>query len=89
MWLLTKISPNRLGTYAYVNPVIAVFLGWVLVGEPLTAQTLVAAAVIIGAVFLITTAQSNSSIDEKPSVRQVVGTRLKMLKSVASSIIGG
>jgi hypothetical protein len=41
-------------TYAYVNPVVAVFLGWLILSEPLTPRTLVAAAVIVGAVALIT-----------------------------------
>lgn len=54
-WLLRVSTPARVATYAYVNPVIAVFLGWSLGNEPLTAQTLVAAACIIGAVAVITT----------------------------------
>jgi drug/metabolite transporter (DMT)-like permease len=87
MWLLTKISPNRLGTYAYVNPVIAVFLGWVLVGEPLTAQTLVAAAVIIGAVFLITTARPKDTVEaSQPTRIRAFGSALK---SYALRVVGG
>jgi len=42
-------------TYAYVNPVVAVFLGWLIAGEPLTRRMLLAAAVIISSVILITT----------------------------------
>ncbi len=57
MWLLANVSADRVATYAYVNPVIAVFLGWALAGESLTPQTLVAAAIIITAVALITTAR--------------------------------
>jgi drug/metabolite transporter (DMT)-like permease len=53
-WLLKETTPARASTYAYVNPVVAVFLGWALGGEVLTPRTLVAAAVIIGAVILIT-----------------------------------
>ena len=41
-------------TYAYVNPVIAVFLGWLIAGESFTAQMLVGAGVIVGSVVLIT-----------------------------------
>ncbi len=48
---------SRVATYAYVNPVIAVFLGWALASEPLTLQTLIAAAVIISAVAIIITYQ--------------------------------
>jgi drug/metabolite transporter (DMT)-like permease len=42
------------GTYAYVNPIVAVFLGWLILGEPLTGRTLAAAAIIISGVVLIT-----------------------------------
>jgi drug/metabolite transporter (DMT)-like permease len=49
---------SRVATYAYVNPVIAIFLGWSLAGEALTLRMLVPAAVIILAVVLIITGQS-------------------------------
>ena len=54
-WLLNNVAPARAATYAYVNPVVAVLLGWLVAGEPLTRQMLIAAAVIIGSVILITT----------------------------------
>ena len=54
VWLLTVTTPARVATYAFVNPVVAVFLGWLLAGEALSARTLIAAAIIIGAVVLIT-----------------------------------
>ncbi|HEV8631542.1 MAG TPA: drug/metabolite exporter YedA [Thermoanaerobaculia bacterium] len=54
-WLLRVSTPPLVATYAYVNPVVAVLLGWAFAGEPVTARTLVAAAVIVGAVMLITT----------------------------------
>lgn len=53
-WLLKATTAARASTYAFVNPVVAVFLGWALAGEPLTARTLLAAAAIVGAVALIT-----------------------------------
>jgi drug/metabolite transporter (DMT)-like permease len=54
-WLLRVSTPARVSTYAYVNPVVAVLLGWAVAGEMLTVQMLVAAVVIICAVVLITT----------------------------------
>jgi drug/metabolite transporter (DMT)-like permease len=57
IWLLDKVSPAHLGTYAYVNPVVAVILGWGVAGERLSARTGVAAAIVICAVALITTAR--------------------------------
>ncbi|MGI4820543.1 MAG: EamA family transporter [Janthinobacterium lividum] len=56
-WLLKHAPPARVATYAYVNPVVAVLLGWALAGESLTKQMLVGAAVIVGSVVLITTQQ--------------------------------
>ncbi len=54
-WLLRSTPLAVASTYAYVNPVVAVFLGWALAGESLTMQTLVATAVIVTAVVFITT----------------------------------
>jgi drug/metabolite transporter (DMT)-like permease len=58
IWLLDKVSPARLGTYAYVNPIVAVLLGWAIAGERLSVRTGVAAAIVICAVAIITTARS-------------------------------
>lgn len=55
VWLLEHTEPQKVVTYAYVNPVVAVFLGWALNNEPLTGTILLAAVVIIGAVVLILT----------------------------------
>jgi drug/metabolite transporter (DMT)-like permease len=57
VWLLRASTPARVSTYAYVNPVVAVFLGWALAAEPLTLRTLIAAAVIVSGVVLITLAR--------------------------------
>jgi drug/metabolite transporter (DMT)-like permease len=54
-WLLRNVSPARAATYAYVNPVVAVLLGWLLAGEPITFRMLIAAAIIVCSVILITT----------------------------------
>jgi drug/metabolite transporter (DMT)-like permease len=54
IWLLRVTTPARVSTYAYVNPVVAMLLGWALAGEALAPRTLLAAAVIITAVGLIT-----------------------------------
>lgn len=54
-WLLRNVSPASAATYAYVNPVVAVLLGWLLANEPLTLRMVVAAAIITGSVILITT----------------------------------
>ncbi len=60
-WLLTAAPLPRVSTYAYVNPVVAVILGWLILGEPLTLRTGVAAVVIVIAVMLIVSARSRAS----------------------------
>jgi drug/metabolite transporter (DMT)-like permease len=56
IWLLRVSTPARVSTYAYVNPVVAVFLGWALAGEALTPRVVAAAAIIVSGVALITLA---------------------------------
>jgi drug/metabolite transporter (DMT)-like permease len=53
IWLLGVTSIAKVGTYAYVNPVVAVLLGWVVLGEPVTLRTVAAAAVILLGVALV------------------------------------
>ena len=52
-YALRHASPTIVGTYAYVNPVIAVLLGWLILSEPVTGRTFVAMALIVGAVVWI------------------------------------
>ena len=54
-WLLSNVTPARAATYAYVNPVVAVLLGWLFASERITLRLIVAAAIIVGSVVLITT----------------------------------
>ena len=57
-WILRVSTPAKVSTYAYVNPVIAVILGWTLADEALSMRTVVATAVIVAAVAFITTARA-------------------------------
>lgn len=54
IWLLRVSTPARVSTYAYVNPVVAVLLGWAIAGEELSARMGIAAVIIIAGVALIT-----------------------------------
>ena len=56
VWLLRAAPPVLVSTYAYVNPLVAVFLGWAVAGEPITRGTLIAAGVILAGVALISSA---------------------------------
>jgi drug/metabolite transporter (DMT)-like permease len=54
IWLLKAVGAAKASTYAFVNPLVAVFLGWALAGEALTVQTILATLVIVAAVVMIT-----------------------------------
>lgn len=60
-WLLHNAPVSLFSTYAYVNPVVAVFLGWLLADEVLNARIAVASAIIIGSVILINYARQISA----------------------------
>jgi drug/metabolite transporter (DMT)-like permease len=55
VWLLHHESPTRVGTYAYVNPVVAVLVGYFLGGEALGARTILGALFVLVSVAMITT----------------------------------
>ncbi len=66
IWLLRHCEPAKVATYAYVNPIVAVLLGTLFAGETVTMRTLIAAALIIGSVALVITAQQLRSRAEPP-----------------------
>jgi len=53
VWLLSVKPPSLVGTYAYVNPVVAVFLGWLIANEQITRQQIVALVIILLGVLLV------------------------------------
>lgn len=61
VWLMNHASPTLVSTYAYVNPVVAVFLGWLILHEAVNRWTLIAAAIIVTGVALITVGKSVKS----------------------------
>lgn len=58
VWLLQTVQPARVATYTYINPIVAVALGWLILSEPITPLMLVAMVVIVLAVILITMQRS-------------------------------
>ena len=57
VWLLRHVPTTKVTTYAYVNPVVAVILGWAIIGEPVDRFMFAGAAIIVPAVALVTTAE--------------------------------
>jgi len=54
-YLLKMVSPEKVTTSAYVNPIIAIILGWYILDEAITLQTIIAAIVLLTGVYFITT----------------------------------
>lgn len=71
-WLLQRASLAAVSTYAFVNPIVAIALGWALGGEPLTARVFAAAAFVIAGVVLILT--GSRALGAGPSVRTLPRT---------------
>ncbi|HEY3859282.1 MAG TPA: EamA family transporter [Gammaproteobacteria bacterium] len=55
IWLVRKVTPDKLSTIAYVNPLVAVILGWVVLGETLNGWQVAGMFVLLGGVVLINT----------------------------------
>ncbi len=70
VWLLRVSTAARVSTYAYVNPVVAVLLGWLIAGEALTPRMGAAAAVIVAGVVLITLRRPARRIAAEPQPEQ-------------------
>jgi drug/metabolite transporter (DMT)-like permease len=65
-WLLANVPVSTVGTYAYVNPIVAVALGAIFRAEPITPRTLVAAAIIIGAVVAMVSGRPREAEEPGP-----------------------
>jgi drug/metabolite transporter (DMT)-like permease len=58
VWLLKNAPISKVATYAYVNPVVALFLGWLILSEEITRSSLIGAAVIVASVAFVVTRES-------------------------------
>lgn len=61
-WLLDHTSPTRVGTYASINPIVAIFLGWAMGGEAVTTRTLAAGAIVVLGVVLTLRARARAPV---------------------------
>ena len=70
IWLLNHVPTSKVSTYAYVNPVVAVFLGWLVLHERVDAYILAGSAVVVASVALVTSAQvtARAIMEEMPAV---------------------
>jgi drug/metabolite transporter (DMT)-like permease len=68
VYILRHSTATRVATYAFVNPVVALFLGWFLGAEPLSARTMLASAIILGAVLLVIKAPHKDAMQADEAV---------------------
>jgi drug/metabolite transporter (DMT)-like permease len=71
IWLLKHVSTQKVATYAYVNPIVAVSLGWLVLHERLDGYIFAGSVVIIAAVALVTTARVHSRETSEESVAEL------------------
>jgi len=67
IWLLGHVPTSKVSTYAYVNPVVAVFLGWLILHEPVDRYIVAGSAIVIASVILVTSAQ----VTKKPAAEEM------------------
>jgi drug/metabolite transporter (DMT)-like permease len=73
IWLLGHAPTSKVSTYAYVNPVVAVFLGWLVLHERVDGYILAGSAVVVASVILVTSAEvSGKNAVEKISAVETV-----------------
>lgn len=70
VWLMKHSTPARVSTYAYVNPIVAVFLGWLILHEPVTPRTMAASVVIVTAVIIITVQKTKMPVSAPPAQKR-------------------
>jgi len=63
VWLIHHESPTKVGTHAYVNPVVAVVLGYLLLGEPIGPRTILGTVFVLVSVVVITTTPKKTIVD--------------------------
>lgn len=84
-WLLKNAEPAMVATYAYVNPIVAVFLGWLIAGESFSTQMLIGAGVIVGSVVLITSHDKNDKNSKAEAEIHQSNTPTGNCKTVSAS----
>ena len=75
IWLLRHVPTSKVSTYAYVNPLVAVFLGWLIEHERVDAYILAGSAVVVASVVLVTSAKVNKTTvtEELPTAEAAGG----------------
>ncbi len=86
-WLLKHQTASKVSTYAYVNPIVAVFLGWALLGEKVSMQIVYSGAIILVAVWLITAPAKRKLVLEPISVESNDGLEQRLIREAVASTL--
>jgi drug/metabolite transporter (DMT)-like permease len=82
IWLLNHVTISKVSTYAYVNPVVAVFLGWLVLHESVDRYVLAGSAIVVASVALVTSAQ----VTKKPVAQALAGAETLMKSNPADCV---
>jgi drug/metabolite transporter (DMT)-like permease len=74
VWVLSVAPISLVATYAYVNPVVAVFLGWLILSEAVTPAVLVGGAVVVAAVAIVVSSERHPARRSKATTSTSVST---------------
>jgi drug/metabolite transporter (DMT)-like permease len=85
LYLLRTVSPAMVSTYAFVNPIVAMALGTLVLGEALSARMLVAAALVLASVVLITASRARRAAAAAASPQPVTSTRAEQVPEGVTS----
>lgn len=73
IWLLAHVPTSKVSTYAYVNPVVAVFLGWLIANETVDRYILMGSAIVVASVILVTSAKVKKRTAEEMAAVEAAG----------------
>ncbi len=84
-WLILQVNPTLVSTHTYVNPVVAIYLGWLIAGESVGPRTLAAAALILTSVVIMTSIEARQNRKR----RRVEAERSRLSDSSAAQHLSG
>jgi drug/metabolite transporter (DMT)-like permease len=71
VWLLRNVPTPKVATYAYVNPIVAMLLGWLIMGEHFTPYIFAGAVVVLASIVLVTSAKSHQAPNAPSPVEEL------------------
>jgi drug/metabolite transporter (DMT)-like permease len=89
VWLLGRFSATRVASHAFINPVVAVALGYFVAGEIITVRSIVASVLVVGSVFLLLTRSAPHATRDHPRGRRRAGRQAPRGRADDQPIVEG